>query len=171
MLTRLKEAFSRPVDISSLVFFRVAFGLVMMWEIKRYFANGWISRYWIQPALNFPYDLFEWVRPWPGPGMYVHFASMGILALFITIGFLYRLSAALFFVAFAYTFLLEQARYLNHLYLVTLIGFLMIFVPAHGAYSVDARVRPYLRRRTIPAWWRRSPPRWGPSISSEAWRS
>ena len=173
VFSRASATLFRPVDIASLVFFRVAFGLVMLWEVYRYFDHGWISRYWIEPAWNFPYDFFEWVRPWPGDGMYVHFYVMGALALCITVGFLYRLSAALFFLAFAYMFLLEQARYLNHFYLVALVSFLMIFVPAHRVWSVDAWLRPRLRSHTIPAWpvvlcW---PARWGLSTSSAGLRS
>ena len=48
--------------------------------------------------------------------MYVHVWFMGVMALFITLGILYRVSAAVFFVTFTYMFLLEQARYLNHFY-------------------------------------------------------
>jgi hypothetical protein len=151
-LEHLEDLLFRRVDVASLVFFRVAFGLVLLWEVKRYLGRGWIARYWIEPRYNFPYEFFEWVRPWPGDGMYVHFYVMAVLALFITIGFLYRLSAALFFVAFVYMFLLEQARYLNHFYLVALVSFLLIFVPAHHACSVDARIWPGLRRRAVPAW-------------------
>ena len=44
-----------------------------------------------------------------------------------------------------YVFLLEQARYLNHLYLVCLIAFLMIFVPAHWHFSLDALLGPQPR--------------------------
>jgi hypothetical protein len=35
-------------------------------------------------------------------------------------------------------FFLDQMLYLNHFYLMALISFLMIFVPAHRAFSVDA---------------------------------
>ncbi len=149
---RLATALLRPVDIASVVFFRVAFGLVMLWEVKRYFDHDWIARYWLEPSYHFTYPFFGWVRPWSGDGMYVHFYALGTLALFIALGFLYRLSAALFFLGFAYVFLLEQARYLNHFYFIILISFLMIFVPAHRALSVDALIRPRLRSDRIPAW-------------------
>ncbi len=151
-MDRLRATLFRPVDIASLVFFRVAFGLTMLWEVKRYFDYGWISRYWIDPEYNFTYTFFDWVHPWPGNGMYVHFYVMGALGACIMVGFLYRVSTVLFFLAFTYAFLLEQARYLNHFYLVILVSFLMIFVPAHRAYSVDAWIWPRMRRRTIPAW-------------------
>ncbi len=63
--------------------------------------------------------------------MYYHFLGLGVLAFFMLAGFLYRISAILFFLAFTYVFLLSESRYLNHFYLVVLISFIMIFVPAH----------------------------------------
>ncbi len=141
-----------PVDIAVLVYFRIAFGGIMLWEVWRYFDKGWIARYWIDPILNFPYFGFEWLHPWPGQGMYIHFIGLGILAVLITLGFWYRLSTVLFFLGFTYMFLLEKARYLNHFYLICLISFLLIFLPAHRAFSIDAWRRPGMRTPTVPAW-------------------
>jgi len=149
--TLLSFLFKR-VDIASLIFFRIAFGIVMLWEVKRYFDKGWIARYWIDPLFNFAYTGFEWLSPWSGNGMYLHFYGLGLLALFISLGLFYRLSMALFFVAFSYIFLLEEARYLNHFYLIMLLSFVMIFVPAHRSFSLDALLRPGLRADTVPAW-------------------
>ncbi|NEQ53091.1 MAG: HTTM domain-containing protein [Leptolyngbya sp. SIO3F4] len=141
-----------PVDIASLVYFRIVFGGIMLWEVWRYFDRGWIARYWIDPILNFPFFGFEWFHPWPGQGMYIHFWGLGILAICIALGFWYRLSTVLFFFGFTYIFLLEKARYLNHFYLICLISFLLIFVPAHRAFSIDAWRRPGIRTQTVPAW-------------------
>jgi vitamin K-dependent gamma-carboxylase-like protein len=146
----LRGAFA-PVDIASLACFRVAFGAVMVWEVYRYFTKGWIASYYIRPEFYFTYYGFGWVRPWPGEGMYVHFAVMGLAALCVTLGLFYRASAAVFFFAFTYVFLLDQTRYLNHFYLISLIAFLMIFLPVHRALSLDARRRPELRSDTAPA--------------------
>jgi hypothetical protein len=74
--------------------------------------------------------------------MEVHFIVMGLLAAAIAAGMLYRVATVLFFLAFTYVFLLDQVCYLNHFYLVCLYSFLMIFVPAHRAFSVDASVVP-----------------------------
>ena len=71
-----------PVDISSLIYFRIIFGMVMMWEVAKYFENGWIASYWIAPEFYFRYPLFEWVSPWPGQGMYIHFAVLGVASSF-----------------------------------------------------------------------------------------
>ena len=149
---RTRAALFTPVDVSSIVFFRIAFGAMMLWEVYRYFDHGWIPRYYIEPQLLFKYHGFEWVTPWPGDGMYVHFLALGALAACILVGFHYRISAALFFLGFAYVFLLAQTRYLNHFYLILLASFLLIFVPAGRAFSIDARLNPGLRSDTAPGW-------------------
>jgi vitamin K-dependent gamma-carboxylase-like protein len=149
---RLCAALFDPIDISFLVFFRVLFGGIMLWEVYRYFTHGWISRYYVEPAVNFTYYGFSWVKPWPGQGMYIHFVVLGLAAACVMVGFLYRFAAPVFFLAFTYCFLLDQTRYLNHLYLVCLISFLMCFLPAERAFSVDALLRPKIRSGVVPAW-------------------
>ncbi|MEN3325544.1 MAG: hypothetical protein V7638_351 [Acidobacteriota bacterium] len=124
----------------------------MLWEVYRYFTYDWITRYYVEPAVNFTYYGFSWVKPWPGRGMYVHFFVLGLAAACVMVGFLYRIAAPVFFLAFTYLFLLEQTRYLNHLYLVCLIGFLMCFLPAERAFSVDSLLRRKIRSDVVPAW-------------------
>ena len=124
----------------------------MLWEVYRYFTNGWIGRYFVEPVINFTYYGFSWVKPWPGRGMYIHFIVLGLAAACVMIGLLYRFAAPLFFLAFTYSFLLDQTRYLNHLYLVCLISFLMCFLPAERAFSVDALLRRKIRSDVVPAW-------------------
>lgn len=141
-----------PLDIASLVVFRIFFGLLMMVEVVRYTAFGWVQEYYIEPRFFFTFYGFGWVKPWAGNGMYVHFVVMGLAALGVTVGAWYRISAVVLFLTFTYVFLLEQAHYLNHFYLISLLAFLMIFIPAHRAGSVDAWRRPALRSNDAPAW-------------------
>ncbi len=141
-----------PVDIAPLVWFRVVFGLLMLVEVGRYFSHGWIERYFMKPAFLFKFYGFGWVQPWPGDGMKLHFLVLGLLAFCLTVGLFYRLASALFFVGFTYVFLLDQARYLNHFYLVCLYAFLLAVLPVHRAFSWDAWRRPAWRSGTAPAW-------------------
>jgi len=141
-----------PVDIASLVFFRIAFGVLMVWQVWTYFANGWIALHWLEPRFLFKYYGFSWVHPWPGNGLYIHWVLLGVLALFVAAGFLYRISAVLFFLSYTYFFLLDQGRYVNHTYLICLFSFLLVFTPAHRAFSIDAWLWPKLRSNTAPAW-------------------
>ena len=136
---RLSRALAAPVDGASLAVFRIAFGAILFWEIADYHRHGWIARYWIDPVWHFPYWGFGWVRPWPGAGMYLHFAALAALALCVAAGLAYRAAAALFCAGFTWVFLIDQARYMNHLYLVCLLSGLMAVVPANATWSLDAR--------------------------------
>jgi len=142
----------QPVDISSLVAFRVMFGAIMIWEVYLYISRNVIAHDYILPVFNFTYYGFDWVKPWPGAGMYYHFYGMGVLAFFILIGFLYRISAFLFFLAFTYIFLLEQVIYVNHFYFLSLVSLMLIFVPANRAWSVDSILKPSIRSNVVSAW-------------------
>ncbi len=148
-LNRLEQ----PVDPASLVFFRISFGLLLLWDVFRYFAAGWISSYYLDPEFLFKYYGFEWVRPWSGNGLHWHFGLLGVLSIMIIIGAWYRLAICLFTVAFSYIYLLDQARYLNHFYLVIVISMLMCFLPASRSWSFDAWRRGSLRGDdAIPLW-------------------
>ncbi len=74
------------------------------------------------------------------------------MALFVTLGFYYRISAALLCVGTTTAFLMEKSVYINHTYLYCLTAFLMIFIPAHRAWSLDVKRRPALAQSAVPAW-------------------
>ncbi|MGH7126988.1 MAG: HTTM domain-containing protein [Planctomycetaceae bacterium] len=134
----------KPVDIGLLAFFRIAFGVILLWEVTRFFRYGWIAAKFVEPEMHFTYFGFSWVRPWAGTeahpalGMQIHFAVLGVLALCIAVGFYYRIVMPLFLVGFAYVFLLEQSEYLNHFYFVILLSGILCVLPAHRVWSVDA---------------------------------
>jgi vitamin K-dependent gamma-carboxylase len=146
------EALERPVDAASVAVFRILFGVLMLIAVARFFAHGWIAEYFLTPRHFFPHYGFEWVRPWPGAGMYLHFALMGVLATLIALGAFYRASVALFGAALAYAHLIDKTNYLNHYYLLICMSFLMALLPLHRVASVDAWRRPELRGATVPAW-------------------
>jgi vitamin K-dependent gamma-carboxylase len=142
----------RPVDIAPLVFFRVAFGFLLFIECIGAIAIGFVHEAYIEPRFHFPYFGISWLTPLPGSGMIVLYVAMGLFALGIMLGYRYRAASALFLVGFTYGFLLEKAHYINHHYLVILLGFLMVFLPAHRYASLDVRRDPALKREAIPAW-------------------
>lgn len=138
-LGEIPQRLLRPVDGSSLAAFRILFGSLLFIAVLRFFFHGWIGQLYIQPKILFTFYGFSWVHPWPGWGMYLHFAALGLLALGIASGFCYRFCTALFFLGFSYVELLDVTNYLNHYYLAGLICFLMIFLPAQRVWSLDAK--------------------------------
>jgi vitamin K-dependent gamma-carboxylase len=145
-------AATRPIDIASLAAFRVIFGAVMFLGILRFLATGWIEQMYVEPTWFFSYPGFDWVKPWPAWGMYLHYVVLAVLALAIAAGAFHRVACALFTLGFAYTQLIDVTNYLNHHYLVVLIGVQLALLPANAAWSIDVRRRPALARATIPAW-------------------
>ncbi|MCA9068296.1 MAG: HTTM domain-containing protein [Planctomycetaceae bacterium] len=129
----------------------MAFGAILFWEIARFFLNGWVETVYIAPPFHFTYWGFSWVRPLPDWAMYLVFFCVGLASAFVCLGLFYRIAIVAVFLSMTYIFLLEKAVYLNHAYLICLISFLMMFIPAHRRYSFDARRRPQLRSGTISA--------------------
>ena len=152
MRAKLLSALNEPTDAASLAALRVLFGIVMLGSIVRYFANGWIERFYVQPRFHFTYWGFGWVAPLPQPWLTALFVVLGIAALCIALGLAYRVASITFFVLFTYVHLLDVSNYLNHYYLVSLLALLLAVLPLHRAYSVDAGLRPSVRSATLPAW-------------------
>lgn len=148
----LRDRARDQVDIASLAMFRILFGTVMCAGIIRFLATGWIEPMYREPTTFFHYPGFAWVAPWPGVGMYVHYVVLAILALAIALGFYYRIAIVAFTIGFTYTQLIDITNYLNHHYLVVLLGILLALLPANVAWSLDVRRRPELARASIPAW-------------------
>lgn len=127
-----------PEGAYTLAFFRIGFGLLMAFSLIRFALKGWIYELYIFPVFHFPFYGFEWVKPLPGAGMYVLFALMILLALGIAAGWRYRFCITAFFVTFTYVELIDKTYYLNHYYFISLLAFLLIFLPAHAVCSADA---------------------------------
>ncbi|AKF08023.1 HTTM domain-containing protein [Sandaracinus amylolyticus] len=137
----MRATLERPVDGASLAMFRIAFGVVMLIAIVRFAAMGWIDELYVRPTFHFAFWGFEWVRPWPGIGMHVHFAALGVLAAMIALGVRARVAALLFTIGFAYVELCDATYYLNHYYAIVLFGALLAATPCDRVFAWDARGR------------------------------
>ncbi len=140
MADKVIRAGSEPVSPASAAIFRIILGVVGVFAVLRIAAKGWISELYIEPAHHFSYYGFGWIQPWPGWGMYLHFALLGLASLGVALGYRYRLSITAFFLLFTYIELIDKTTYLNHYYFISLASFIMIFLPLHRAFSLDARI-------------------------------
>ncbi len=141
-----------PTPAEPLAVFRIVFGAMMFAGTLRFIWLGWIEDHYLDPVMHFRYYGFEWVEVLPPYLLYALHGLMLASALGIALGAWYRLSALVFFLTFTYTELIELAYYLNHYYFVSLVSLLLIFVPAHRCFSVDAHRRPGLRSASVPRW-------------------
>lgn len=124
----------------------------MMFGNIRFVANGWIERLYVEPKFFFKYFGLGWVQPLDETGMYIVFIILIISAFLIMVGLFYRVATIVFFLLFAYVELIDATNYLNHYYLVCLLSFLLIFLPANRAFSLDARLFSNIKSLTVPAW-------------------
>lgn len=151
MNQRINTYFKTYTSTATLAFFRLAFGLMMLMSLIRFAAYGWIDKFYIQPPFHFSYFGFEWVKPL---GFYTYFIYIlaAIAAFFVAIGFKYRLSIITFFLAFTYIELMDKTYYLNHYYFMSLVSFVMIFLPANAYFSVDCYKNKDLAFAKTPRW-------------------
>jgi vitamin K-dependent gamma-carboxylase len=127
----------QPVDASSVILFRVAFGVVLAAWAWNYLSSGRVTRLYIEPKFHFPYGGFEWVQPLPGNWMYAPFVVLLVLALLIATGLFYRLATILFAIGITYVFLLERTNYQNHYYLVCLVAWTLTLLPLNRLVAGD----------------------------------
>lgn len=122
---------------SSFAFFRIVFGLLLLVAELRFILKGWITDFYVQPQFFFTFYGFDWIRPLPEPYIYWVFYGLVFLSILITTGLFYRFAIVAFFILFTYVELLDKSVYLNHYYQVSLLAFLMCFLPMNHYYSLD----------------------------------
>lgn len=143
----------RQIDIAPLIFFRIVFGVLGLLDV----LGVWIHYHLIKDTFN-PDNLqikfygFQWVQTMPDPWLSMVFWITILASLGVILGKWYRVCAIIFALGFSYIFFLEKCNYLNHGYLFCVLSYLMIFVPANKAFSLDLQSNPNIYANAIPNW-------------------
>jgi vitamin K-dependent gamma-carboxylase len=153
-MEKLAARVAKPVDATPLAVFRFFFGIILFIETLLHFKTYHIALLYTyeHTSYHFSYPYLSWIQPFSTPGTYIEYAVMGVAALLLGLGLFYRLSALTFFLTFTHLFLIDQCNFQNHHYLIILISFLLIFLNAHHALSLDAYRHAKLRKGTVPFW-------------------
>ncbi|MHA7057854.1 HTTM domain-containing protein [Aquimarina sp. M1] len=142
--------FKKNTEAAPLAVFRIFFGVMMLISIIRFWSYGWIEKLYIKPSFFFSYYGFDFIKP-IGIYTYFIFTLCGVSSIFIAIGFKYRIAIITFFLSFTYIELMDKTTYLNHYYFISILSFLLIFLPANAYYSLDAKIKKRSFQR-IPVW-------------------
>ena len=148
----LHKLFFKHIDNSGLVLFRVVFGFLIALEGFGAIATGWVKKTLIDPQFTFNFIGFELLQPLEGNGMYFYFMCLGILGVGVMLGYKYRLSMFCFAVMWSGVYLMQKSSYNNHYYLMLLLSWGMVFLPANKWFSIDARQKPSIASRSMPRW-------------------
>jgi vitamin K-dependent gamma-carboxylase len=147
----MKKLFE-PIDNAPLIVFRMLFGFLLAAEAWGAIATGWLSYTFVKPSFTFHHIGFGWYQGLLGPTMYGYYALMGLLGILVLLGYRYRWSLGGYTLLWAGAFLMQKESYNNHYYLLLLICFIMLLMPAHQYFSLDAKRNPSIKSLTMPRW-------------------
>lgn len=147
----MKAYFKRSAPAAPLAIYRMAMGLMLFISIARFAAKGWIADLYIKPIHFFPFYGFELIRPL-GEYTYILFLVCALSALMVAFGLFYRAASILLFLSFTYIELMDRSTYLNHYYFMSLVLFVLLFLPAGRYFSIDAWCKPSQLADRVPQW-------------------
>lgn len=142
----------QPIDNSPLIIFRIVLGLVIAADAFGGMATGWTYRAFIEPDFTFNFMGFDFLQYFVGKPMYVLYTLFGICGLLITFGIKYRASAFSAAILWSMIYFAQKTNYNNHYYLLMLLCWSLVFIPANQYYSYDARKNPSIQSLTCPRW-------------------
>lgn len=148
----LNRILFKQIDNSTLIIFRVLFGLLISLESFGAILTGWVDTVLLEPKFTFSFIGLEWLQPLPDFWMHTYYIIMGICGIMVMIGYKYRISMITFTVLWAGTYFMQKSAYNNHYYLLILLSIFMSLVPANRSLSLDARKNPAIQTNTMWQW-------------------
>lgn len=148
----MNQLFFKNIDNSPLIVFRIFFGFLISCESFGAIITGWVKRVLIEPKFTFSFIGLEWLQPLPGYGMYFYFIIMGLFGIAIMLGYRYRVAIIGYTILWAGVYFMQKTSYNNHYYLLLIISFYMIFLPANQYASLDVKQQRIHKQSTMPYW-------------------
>lgn len=118
----------------------------------RFLARGWVGSLHLAPGHHLTYPGFDWVAPLPGIGASLHVAAVALAGLAIAVGWRTRAALGVFLVTFVWMELIDASLYLNHYWLMTLLGLLLFVLPVGRSWSLDVRSGRVEPSTLVPVW-------------------
>lgn len=127
------------VNNVQLVVFRVLLGLVLAAEGFGAILTGWVKNVFVDTKFTFTFFGFEWLKILHGYPMYFVFLGLGICGILIALGYRYKLACLGYGVLWSTAYFGQKTEYNNHYYLILLLAFMSILIPAHKRFSLDVK--------------------------------
>jgi vitamin K-dependent gamma-carboxylase len=148
----MNQLFFKNIDNSPLIVFRIFFGFLIACESFGAILTGWVNKVLIAPKFTFSFIGLDWLQPLPGFGMYFYFIIMGLFGIAIMLGYRYRVAIISYTILWADVYFMQKTSYNNHYYLLLIISFYMIFLPANQYASLDVKQQRTLEQKAMPYW-------------------
>ncbi len=142
----------KQIDNTGLVLFRAIFGLLISIEAFGAIATGWVRRVLVEPDFTFNFIGFDFLQKLQGNTMYFYFVLMGIFGLMVMLGYKYRYSMFFYALMWSGVYFMQKTSYNNHYYLMMLLCWMMVFLPANRWFSLDAKNNPSFKSPAMSQW-------------------
>lgn len=146
-----QKAFTK-IDNSSLIVFRIFFGIIFFVESVGALLTKWVDKNFIETTTNFTFIGFEFLLNIQNEIMYGVFVLMAFASLGVLFGFKYRFSIVLLTLLWSTAYFGQKTSYNNHYYLMWLIALIMCFLPTNSYASYDAKKNPSIKKGYMPQW-------------------
>lgn len=150
-LSGLINDLRRPIDARRLAWLRILLGGLLAYEALAILSRG-DARLFSSEIFHLAYYGFGWVTPLSESGMVAVLVILALAGLCVAIGLGYRASTIVAASLWTYLFLIEKTFFLNHWYLIAILAWLLVAVPADGEFSLDNVLASRNARTTAPAW-------------------
>ena len=147
-----KDFLFKPVDIAPLAIFRILMGVLMAAEGFGAILTGWVKQNYVDREFTFNFIGFDFLQVIVGPQAYFLYVLLGILGLAIAFGYRYRLAMIVYTLIWAAVYFGQKTSYNNHYYLLLLVCFLFVFVPANRYASLDVKSGRVQKSESTPYW-------------------
>lgn len=147
MLKRIQAFLFKEISPTAVSIFRIVFGSFMVYQVLFYYSIDFTFQFMTGPEVLFPYPGLEKMVPLSLKALKVLHLGLLFSAILMTIGFLFRFAVTYFTIVFTYFSFIDNTLYNNHIYLISLVSFVLIFTNADARFAFRGNNKP-----TIPAW-------------------
>lgn len=138
--SKLRTYWFTSINNSPLIIFRILFGSVMLMEFSTGLTSGWVTEVFVEAPYRFTFIGFEFLHVLRGEMMYAYYVIACIISLMVAAGLLYRPASVLLAVMWTALYFSQKSHYNNHYYLMVLLCWLMVFMPANKRTSLDVKL-------------------------------
>jgi hypothetical protein len=151
-MNRIQQFLNAPASASTLAYFRMGLGMLILISTVRFILLGWIDLQYIQPDFHFPYYGLEIFSAPSTPIIYVTFLVLLVSSICVILGYRFRIMSAFMFLSFTYIELWDVSFYLNHYYAVSVFSLILCILPAHVIASLDVKSGRVKEADIVPYW-------------------
>jgi vitamin K-dependent gamma-carboxylase len=140
----------QPIHPGSLALFRILFGIIIL--IEGTLLEPYIVDSLTQSEFRMTYDFFHWIEIMTPENLSILFKVFYLASVMVVLGIFYRIAIVTVFLTWTYIFLLDIGHYNNHMYLFSLVAFILCFSNCNQWFSLRRWFTGDKKQIMVPKW-------------------